>query len=113
MKSDITLHYKGITLIIDTKYYAKNMQTNNLYNSKTIYSYNMYQIFTYVKNKDYTNSGNVSGVLLYARTDEELVPDNDFLLNGNRISVKTLDLNTDFSNISEQLNLLAEGFLFH
>jgi hypothetical protein len=42
----------------------------------------------------------VSGVLLYAKTDEEIVPDNDFLLSGSRISVKTLDMNTDFSNIT-------------
>jgi 5-methylcytosine-specific restriction enzyme subunit McrC len=29
-------------------------------------------------------------------------------MSGNRISVKTLDLNTDFSNIAKQLNAIAE-----
>jgi 5-methylcytosine-specific restriction enzyme subunit McrC len=113
MKSDITLNYEGKTLIIDTKYYEHTMQTNSYYNSRTLHSHNMYQIFTYVKNKDYSNSGNVSGVLLYAKTDEEIVPDNDFSLSGNRIGVKTLDLNTDFFNITEQLNILAERFLLN
>jgi 5-methylcytosine-specific restriction enzyme subunit McrC len=49
--------------------------------------------------------------LLYAKTDEEIVPDNDYMMGGNRISVKTLNLNADFSEISSQLNRLAEGFL--
>ena len=110
MKSDITIDYKGKTLIIDTKYYSHIMQTNSLYNSHTIHSGNLYQIFTYVKNRDITNSGNVSGVLLYAKTDEEIVPDNDYIMSGNRISVKTLDLDTEFSNIEKQLNSLIVKF---
>jgi 5-methylcytosine-specific restriction enzyme subunit McrC len=111
MKSDITLQYKGKTLIIDTKYYEHTVQTNSFYNSRTLHSQNMYQIFTYVKNKDTTNSGNVSGVLLYAKTDEEIVPDIEYMMSGNRISVKTLDLNTDFSNIAKQLNTLTKRLL--
>jgi len=111
MKTDVTLYYKGKTLIIDTKYYGRTMQTNSLYNSHTHHSHNLYQIFTYVKNMDTTNSGNVSGVLLYAKTDEEIVPDNEYMMSGNRICVKTLDLNMEFTNIAEQLNALAEGLL--
>ncbi|PYG84910.1 5-methylcytosine-specific restriction enzyme subunit McrC [Ruminiclostridium sufflavum DSM 19573] len=108
MKTDITIEHKGKILIIDTKYYSHTMQTNSLYNSCTIHSGNLYQIFTYVKNLDTTNSGNVSGILLYAKTDEEITPDNDYMMSGNCISVKTLDLNTDFSNIKKQLNFLVE-----
>ncbi|MDQ0257509.1 5-methylcytosine-specific restriction enzyme subunit McrC [Evansella vedderi] len=108
MKTDITLQYEGKTLIIDTKYYEKTMQRNSYFDSRSFHSHNMYQIFTYVKNKDYTNSGNVSGVLLYAKTDEDTVPDNDFLISGNRIAVKTLDMDTDFTNIKKQLDQLAE-----
>lgn len=111
MKTDITLQYKGKTLIIDTKYYSKTMQVHSLYNSRTLHSHNMYQIYTYVKNMDTVNSGSVSGVLLYAKTDEEIVPDNEYMISGNRICVKTLDLNTEFTNIAEQLNALAERLL--
>jgi 5-methylcytosine-specific restriction enzyme subunit McrC len=110
MKSDITIEYGGKTLIIDTKYYGHTMQTNTLYNNRTLHSANLYQIFTYVKNRDTGNSGNVSGVLLYAKTDEEITPDNNYIMSGNRISVKTLDLNTDFSNIELQLNSLIENY---
>jgi len=111
MKSDITLKYRGKTLIIDTKYYQHTMQANSLYNSKTMHSNNMYQIFTYVKNKDVERTGNVSGVLLYAKTDEEITPDQDYMMSGNKISVKTLDLNTPFDKIKEQLDMLVEGLL--
>lgn len=107
MKSDITLNYGEKTLIIDTKYYSNTMQTNALYNTRTMHSNNMYQIFTYVKNRDINNSGNVSGVLLYAKTDEDIVPDNKYMMSGNRIYVKTLDLNCDFRNIEKQLNSLT------
>ena len=111
MKSDITLEYSGKTLIIDTKYYARTMQTYGLYNSRTMHSNNLYQIFTYVKNLDVSKSGNISGVLLYAKTDEEVVPDNEYMMSGNRISVKTLDLNGNFADIENQLGTLVAHLL--
>jgi 5-methylcytosine-specific restriction enzyme subunit McrC len=110
MKSDITIEYLEKTLIIDTKYYQHTMQTNDLFNSRTIHSNNLYQIFTYVKNRDITNPGKVGGALLYAKTDEDITPDNDYRMGGNQISVKTLDLNTDFSQIKSQLNDLVSKF---
>lgn len=111
MKSDITLTNGSKTLIIDTKYYSRSMQTNTLYNNTTVISGNLYQIFTYVKNKDKLASGNVSGVLLYAKTDEEITPNKDYLIGGNKIGVKTLDLSGDFSEIKEQLDELPIIYL--
>lgn len=111
MQTDITLEHAGKTLIIDTKYYGRSMQYNSLYESRTVHSGNLYQIFAYVKNRDRGASGNVSGVLLYAKTDEEITPDYDYLMSGNRISVKTLDLNADFYKIAEQLDKLASNYL--
>ena len=111
MKTDITLEYQGNILIIDTKYYSHTMQTNSLFNSKTIHSGNLYQIFTYVKNKDIENSGKVSGVLLYAKTDEAITPDNDYLMSGNRIRIKTLNLDKDFSEIKIQLDALINDWV--
>lgn len=113
MKTDITLRYKHRVLIIDTKYYSQIMQNNKFYNTRTLHSHNMYQIYSYVKNMDTANTGNVSGLLLYARTDEAIVPDCDYIISGNHISVKTLDLNTEFSNIAQQLNAIAEKLLVY
>jgi 5-methylcytosine-specific restriction enzyme subunit McrC len=50
----------------------------------------------------------VSGLLLYARTADEIQPDGDFSMSGNKISVKTLDLNQPFEVIAKQLNQIAE-----
>ncbi len=69
----------------------------------------MYQIFTYVKNRDTLHSSKVSGVLLYAKTDEAITPNHDYMMSGNRISVKTLDLNAEFTEIKEQLDLLLNN----
>ena len=81
------------------------MQTQ--YDVSTIHSNNLYQIFTYVKNKEAELSElshEVAGMLLYARTDELIQPDNEYRMSGNRISVKTLDLNREFKVIAGQLN---------
>ena len=107
MKSDITLTYGVRTLIIDTKYYQRSMQTHTLFNSTTLISGNLYQIFTYVKNKDKNNSGNVSGLLLYAKTAEDITPDNEYIMGGNHISVKTLNLNSEWEIIKRQLDNIA------
>lgn len=109
MKSDITLEYQGRTTIIDAKYYSRMLQYNQLFNSKTLHSNNMYQIFAYVKNKDIKHDGSVSGVLLYAKTDEEEMLDQNYLMSGNKISVKSLDLGADFEEISEKLDEIAEN----
>lgn len=112
MQSDITLSYGNKVLIIDAKYYAHTMQSQ--YDTHTLHSNNLYQIFTYVKNKDMEfgdKPHEVSGMLLYARTDETIQPDNSYMMSGNRISVKTLDLNCSFSLIAAQLNAIADKLI--
>ncbi|WKA58293.1 5-methylcytosine-specific restriction endonuclease system specificity protein McrC [Planococcus shenhongbingii] len=104
MKTDITLSKKDEVLIIDAKYYGRTMQTHTLFNNKTINSANLYQMYTYVKNKDRTGSGNVSGLILYAKTDEEVTPNNEYQIDGNRIMVRTLDLGADWPEIVRQLD---------
>ena len=111
MKSDITLTSGENILIIDTKYYSQSMQTIELYNSKTIHSNNLYQIFTYVKNKDINKNGNVSGMLLYAKTNEDIIPNSEYIMSGNKIMVRTLDLNKDFKFIAQSLNKIASDLI--
>lgn len=113
MQSDIVITNKAAkkTLIIDAKYYTHNMQMKASYMTQTLHSGNLYQIFTYVKNKaaEFGNEPHqVSGMLLYAATDEAIQPDNRYRMSGNQISVKTLDLNKNFSEISAQLNRIVE-----
>ncbi|MEH7239098.1 5-methylcytosine-specific restriction endonuclease system specificity protein McrC [Bacillus sp. JJ1562] len=110
MQTDITLQHGDKTVIIDTKYYAHTMQVDSRYDNRTIHSNNLYQIFTYVKNQDIGNTGNVAGMLLYAKTEETITPDCDYMMGGNKISVKTLDLNISFNNIAGQLDRIVESY---
>ena len=112
MQSDIMLTYKkgdvNKTLIIDAKYYAHTTQVQ--YDVHTLHSNNLYQVFTYVKNKA-SKGGEVSGMLLYAKTDEEIYPNNEYQMSGNKITVRTLDLNCDFESIAVQLdNIVQQHF---
>ncbi len=109
MQSDIMLEHKNKILIIDAKYYSHTTQIR--YNTRTLHSNNLYQIFTYVKNKALTVSQDVSGMLLYARTDEKFFPNNSYHMSGNEISVRTLDLNCTFFDIAAQLNNIAKEHL--
>lgn len=109
MQSDITLSSGNEVLIIDAKFYSRTTQSQ--YDTHTLYSGNLYQIFTYVKNKDSEfgdQSHTVSGMLLYAATDEEIQPNHTYQMSGNKISVRTLDLNRDFLEIAQQLNAIVD-----
>lgn len=112
MQSDIHLQKGNTILIIDAKYYAHTTQVQ--YDKHTLHSNNLYQIFTYVKNCHYgfcDEPHTVSGMLLYAKTDEEIQPDTVYQMHGSQISVKTLDLNLPFSEIAAQLNkIVGEHF---
>ena len=104
MQSDIMIESCDNVLIIDAKYYSHATQVQ--YNKRSIHSSNLYQIFTYVKNKEIELAGTeqrVAGMLLYAGTDDDVLPDQSYSMSGNRISVKTLDLNRTFPEIEKQL----------
>ena len=106
MQSDIILHNGKKTIIIDTKYYSKTMQSHREHT--TYISQNLYQIYAYVTNYSKGTSGEVTGVLLYAKTDEAITPYGEMVISGNRIRLKTLDLNRSFSDICELLNSIAD-----
>ena len=110
MRSDLVLQKNGKALIIDAKYYAETMSQR--FQKSTLRSAHLYQIYTYVKNLDTAHTGNVSGLLLYAKTGEEgLFPNRPpFVMDGNRIGARTLDLNQEFRFITEQLEEIVTEF---
>jgi len=107
MQTDILLEKDDRTLIIDTKYYERSMISKQDFDSAKYRSNNLYQIYAYVKNHDRKHTGDVSGILLYAKTKESITPNSIYSMDGNTISVKTLDLDTPFSLLSEQLDRIA------
>lgn len=110
MKTDVTIQYEDLTLIIDAKYYGKIIQTGQ-YGKSTLKSDNIYQIFAYVKNLDKDNTGKVSGALLYAKTDESITPDEEGVLAGNKFIFTCLDMNQPFEEITKQMDNLVVRWL--
>ncbi len=103
MQTDILLTLEDRTLIIDTKYYTRSMQRQ--FDKSTIHSNNLYQIHTYVTEYDEDHKGNVDGMLLYAKTQEDIIPDGQMKRkDGNTIFFRTLDLNMDFDSIKKRLD---------
>lgn len=112
MKTDIMLTHREKTLIIDAKYYSESTQEQ--FGVRKNRSDHLYQIFTYVKNKEAELSGEdhqVSGLLLYAKTDEDVQPNQTYRMSGNTIGVRTLDLECDFPAITEQLTSYLREYL--
>lgn len=112
MQTDIMLSFGEKTLIIDAKYYEHSTQVQ--YDKHTLHSGNVYQIFTYVKNKEAEladKTHEVSGMLLYAKTDEDIYPENEYRMSGNRIEVRTLNLDSDFPMIKAQLDGIVQKYL--
>ena len=109
MITDITLKSKdGRVLILDAKYCGQQMQSN--FDVQTYRNANLYQIYTYVKNWDKDQIGNVAGMLLYAKTSEEFKPANQFSMGGNKITVGSLDLNLPFNEIAGQLEKIVTDY---
>ena len=106
MLSDITLSCMQRTLIIDAKFYGNNISTH--FNSPTLHSANLYQLYAYLDNYQRNNPDLlVEGMLLYARTSQNNLPDFTIPMKMGNIYIKTLNLNQDFSLISQQLNDIA------
>lgn len=111
MQTDIMLSKSHKILIIDAKYYSHMTQLQ--YGVNTLHSNNLYQIFTYVKNKEFELRNcehTVSGMLLYAQTNEDIVPNGSYQMSGNQITIHALDLNQDFSKIAKDLDNIVTSY---
>lgn len=92
------------------KYYSH--MTQQQYGTNTLHSNNLYQIFTYVKNKEFELRNvehTVSGMLLYAQTNEDIIPHNTYQMSGNQITVRALNLNQNFSGIADELDAIINN----
>ncbi len=93
-----------------TKYYSRILQRHR--DTDTVRSGHIYQIFSYVKNMQANHClpgvKRVSGMVLYAATDEALLPDQVYRISGSSISVRTLDLNRPFSDIAASLRAIVD-----
>ena len=112
MNADIRFKRDNRILIIDTKYYSKVLQSH--FKVEKFHSHNLYQIFTYVEN-EYLSSGikdtEVSGMLLYAQTENETSLNECVGIAGHKFFIRTLDLNVEFNEIKKNLDKIASEFM--
>ena len=113
MKTDVTLSRGDKVLIIDAKYYSKMTQVQ--FGVAKLHSGNLYQIFSYVKNKQWELDQSerpcrAAGLLLYAQTADAVLPNGDYSMSGNRIGARALDLNCRFDKIREQLDAIVGDY---
>ena len=109
MQSDIYIQRDNTVLIIDAKYYKSITQVQ--FGKHKFHSAHLYQMFAYVKNCEYNFADekiSVSGMLLYAKTDEFTEDDHEYKMHGSKISIKTLDLNLPFTQIAMQMDEIVK-----
>jgi len=103
MQTDIVLRNHNKTMIIDTKFYNQNMAVNRYSDTRKQISSNMYQLFTYLENYKVAENEQLSGMLLYAKTEDDVQPDHEYKIKGKVFKVMHIDLNTEFTFLKEQL----------
>ena len=89
-------------LVIDTKFYVKTLVAN--YGKSLLRSEHLYQLFSYLRNFSESKYGagkEVSGLLLYPTTEQEL--DLKYGIHGHRIRIYTVNLNQEWEGISNDL----------
>ena len=101
MKTDISIDIEDRKIIIDTEYKRNTFSYHH--GSKKLHSGNLYQVFAYLKNVKAKENKNkrYEGILLYPWVGEDL--DLDYILQGERIKVKTINLNVDWQFIHKRL----------
>jgi 5-methylcytosine-specific restriction enzyme subunit McrC len=99
MKTDVSLDSPTRKIVIDTKYYAKCLQS--YFDSETIHSGNLYQLFAYLKNLQIGDSRQIEGVLLYPTVSKSLSL--RYRIQGHTMRIATVDLNAEWQTIRQRL----------
>jgi 5-methylcytosine-specific restriction enzyme subunit McrC len=101
METDITLENENEKIIIDAKFYRETMTIN--YDKERIKSANLYQLFSYLLNQqdNSTKTLKATGILLYPTIETDY--DLNFKYNEHKIQIRTVNLNSNWRNISTRL----------
>jgi 5-methylcytosine-specific restriction enzyme subunit McrC len=106
METDITLENENEKIIIDAKFYRETMTVN--YDKERIKSANLYQLFSYLLNQQDKNAKtiNATGILLYPTIEDDY--NLQFKYNNHNIQIRTVNLNTNWRNISSRLKQIIQ-----
>jgi 5-methylcytosine-specific restriction enzyme subunit McrC len=96
MRTDVCLMKPDRKIILDCKYYKDTLQRGPY--KQTLHSEHLYQIFSYVKNKEAEEGwAGCEGLLLYPVVGHTL--DLSYRIQGHVIKIKTIDLNQEWGRI--------------
>jgi 5-methylcytosine-specific restriction enzyme subunit McrC len=106
METDITLENVNEKIIIDAKFHRETMTLN--YDKEKIKSANLYQLFSYLLNQQDSSlkTQNATGILLYPTIETDY--DLNFRYNQHKIKIRTINLNSNWRNISSRLKEIIE-----
>ena len=110
-ETDITLEDDKNMLIIDAKFYTHILREGRYPGSKIVSMGNIYQINTYVEKQQFETHKTVKGMLLYAQTVDEEPINTSSRIAGKEIKIRTLDMNKDWSEITQTLDNIKDNFL--
>ncbi len=100
MQTDIVLQNSNEKVIIDCKFYKNAFQHH--YDTRKFISDHLYQLFTYIKNQARRPGWeSVRGMLLYPTVDYAI--DEHITIQGHQIRIAAIDLNQEWSKISQDL----------
>ncbi|MDR7870717.1 MAG: 5-methylcytosine-specific restriction endonuclease system specificity protein McrC [Tissierellaceae bacterium] len=101
MRTDIVIEnkVKNTQLIIDTKYYSQTLVSSNWTDIEKVRTAHLFQILAYVNNSNFV--GDTMGMLLYPTIEKEI--NANFPILGKSIGIRTLNLNTEWEEISSRL----------
>ena len=105
MRADVYLRSPGRRIILDTKYYAKALQT--YHEVESYHSGNLYQLFSYLRNAAGKDPAfpEAEGVLLYPWSGKALR--DRYQIQGHEVTLATLDLTQGWPNVAGQLHELV------
>jgi 5-methylcytosine-specific restriction enzyme subunit McrC len=106
METDITLENDNEKIIIDAKFYRETMTMN--YDKERIKSANLYQLFSYLLNQrdGSVKTQNATGILIYPTIEADY--NLDFKYKEHKIQIRTVNLNSNWRNISSRLKEIVE-----
>ena len=105
MNTDVSLNAADRTILIECKWAADTFQYSH--GIKSLRSAHLYQLYAYVRNHPRSKRpAELEGLLLYPRVDEAV--DVTVWLDGHRICIRTLDLQSDWPNIRDQLLAITD-----
>jgi len=101
METDISIRDGSRTLIIDAKYYQDTF--SNYFESESIHSANLYQVFAYLKNLEERGGADAraDGMLLYPAINQNVRL--SYEIQGHGVSICTIDLAADWTELRDEL----------